>query len=686
MQFKHIKLLNPLKVILSTALICANVFGAEEEKDADNLPPAKKLRIENTVNKQITPEEKVSELKFRMFEFEANLRESRKRGATPKELCSMITPVLDVETAEGIFEHLFLEQRDLTAYELAVKQPEYLIFFAEDHLFHYNIKNAIDHADVESFSQLCKNSNNIRPIHPALIQVIFNYEIFEIFKFYISILNKNEINKIIETKYGNLTLLGWSIMSRNSSFAKELLKHPDIDVNKRCLVRSCIFYFIQLIYDDAAYDATGTSYLYPLNMALGVTNTAFLPLLLSHPDTNPNIKLDASLRCFTPLHQAIISENNKMRTELLLNHPKIELDVLTSGFGNPLYTSSAWRMTEITALLLSHADKMNIHQADRDGDTAYTISSDKETMRLLREVEHIYAEDHEMKLAQHFIRLLSTQQIDKANQTLYKKSTTNNFLHQCVTTITTLHGRASLANPFFEIIRHNNCNVLDTVLELHGTTCNPNMCDINTGLTGLMFAAKNGQLEAIQRLLQFGKIKVNLQCVNFGKTALMYAMEYSQINNKYDVMEALLNSGHPIDFSAACNAGVTALILASVKLKDLKATGLLLNHGANPNQNGFFDHECPPLFYIISSNNIPMMKLMIFHSTNPASLQVVDDYLDSNHIESTEVSEVRQMYNSQCNRLTFLSYLTATSNVTTQSSMQTIFNASDLVRFVTEYL
>jgi ankyrin repeat protein len=112
------------------------------------------------------------------------------------------------------------------------------------------------------------------------------------------------------------------------------------------------------------------------------------------------------------------------------------------------------------------------------------------------------------------------------------------------------------------------------------------------GWTPLMYAAREGSLDAIRALLEF-KADLNLTEPD-GTSALLFAM----INGHYDVAEELVKAG--ADINLADRTGMTPLYAAidmhtmpssygrpapssRVIARSVDAAGMLLAHGANPN-------------------------------------------------------------------------------------------------------
>ncbi len=108
-----------------------------------------------------------------------------------------------------------------------------------------------------------------------------------------------------------------------------------------------------------------------------------------------------------------------------------------------------------------------------------------------------------------------------------------------------------------------------------------------------MLAAKNGNIEMTQRLLDSGKVDIN-KTDKCGKTALMMAAEY----NKSDIIKTLLRYG--ADVTKVDKEGNTALMLARNDNKQIIVS--ILDEAKEAAENKKSDLPTPPVMLIKNQN------------------------------------------------------------------------------------
>ncbi|MGG2197545.1 stalk domain-containing protein [Paenibacillus validus] len=130
---------------------------------------------------------------------------------------------------------------------------------------------------------------------------------------------------------------------------------------------------------------------------------------------------------------------------------------------------------------------------------------------------------------------------------------------------------------------------------------------INTeyaGENGIVFAARDGQLEVVKALLASG-ISPETREPLYSQTALMKATS----NNHLEVIKALIEAGADLD--AKDKSGESALIFA-YKPETLK---LLLDAGANPNVSDNFNESV--LFDRVRAEQTELVKLLLRANADP---------------------------------------------------------------------
>ncbi|MBM7558121.1 ankyrin repeat domain-containing protein [Halanaerobacter jeridensis] len=143
---------------------------------------------------------------------------------------------------------------------------------------------------------------------------------------------------------------------------------------------------------------------------------------------------------------------------------------------------------------------------------------------------------------------------------------------------------------------------------------NVNAVDDTFGRTALMYAAKNGDLGMVNKLIKKGA-NVNYKTkekkgtlrkeVYKGVTALMYAAK----NGDVDMINKLIEEG--ADVTAKDNMGRTALMMAVMNPEAVK---LLIKKGANVNVKS--DKGKTALMYAAAARNIKSIKILLANEAN----------------------------------------------------------------------
>jgi len=124
----------------------------------------------------------------------------------------------------------------------------------------------------------------------------------------------------------------------------------------------------------------------------------------------------------------------------------------------------------------------------------------------------------------------------------------------------------------------------------------------SNGKTALMVAAKQGNKERIQALIEQGA-EVNRSNRN-GGTPIMYGA----LSGETETVSLLLEHGAKVN--AVAENGWTALMIASVK-GYVDVARLLLEHGAEPNQADVYSWT--PLMRAVYEQRLPMVRLLAGH-------------------------------------------------------------------------
>ena len=160
-----------------------------------------------------------------------------------------------------------------------------------------------------------------------------------------------------------------------------------------------------------------------------------------------------------------------------------------------------------------------------------------------------------------------------------------------------------LINNLMVAVRDNNLPLLRNLIHEQNAPVDGSLSD---GLTPLMIASQNGNLEIVKELLIAG-VNPNASRTD-GATALLWA----SLQGYLEVVQELLKAG--ANPNAATKEGETSLIYSSRNGR-LDIADELLKAGANPNAST--NIGLTPLMYAISVNHLEMVQKLLNRGANP---------------------------------------------------------------------
>lgn len=151
------------------------------------------------------------------------------------------------------------------------------------------------------------------------------------------------------------------------------------------------------------------------------------------------------------------------------------------------------------------------------------------------------------------------------------------------------------------------------------------------GVTGLMIAASEGQVDAVEVLIDYAA-SINIQSQATQSTALMFACQKGHV----DIVKILLQNGAKVRLIN--NTGHSADSFATEEIKDLLKAAILANHFINNRLINEISSVWKELFiakiaqHIVTNSDIDLCSRFYEYCTN-------------NNLEiNTEISEILEVY------------------------------------------
>ena len=373
---------------------------------------------------------------------------------------------------------------------------------------------AIKHFKQEDF-------NNLLEAHGKYVDLNFTY--------YIAFREEGFEPENIET-----TLLALAINAENCPLIKILLTHG-VNINQT--------------------DADGYSL---LNIAIDTNNTDIVACILENSKPDIDLQDDEGM---TALISAA-KKNNCAIIKLLLTYGA---DINKADYNGvtALMIAANWGNVEAVQCLLRNSH-IQMNKRDKFGGTAFMhLAVAEQNSCPMLEIFLRYGADINQADDEGITALMSA--IPKNNMNLFECLVYNRTI---IIDQPDKRGMTAL----MWAVRYNNCPMIKILLD-RGADVNKRN---NSGMTPLMKAAHDGQIDVVQCLFDNANVAIN-QRTQAGLTALMFAV-HGRMNN---ILMINLLLGYGADLNQKDIKGWTALMKA-ISLKDKPIIKLLLNVGANP--------------------------------------------------------------------------------------------------------
>ena len=304
-----------------------------------------------------------------------------------------------------------------------------------------------------------------------------------------------------------------------------------------------------LAYNECDHNVVDKDGNTPLQMALSGQNYKAVKQFLLSSKCNPNTNIDG----YTPLH-LVCEEGDLELVSLILSDREYRSDMQCSDGKTPLHSVcssgkvSVSKRSKIVRMLLAHQPSL-VSAIDNTGHTALhfaVTTGDSETVSLLLSAKAslINVQDDQGQTPLHYACLNTGGNNEEVVKFLLSYDA-------CDLNIVDKYGNT----PFKISLECHNFDAARLLME-------NSKCDLSKGfhpLNPLHYACKMNDTQMVSILLSSGKFQVNAQDPVYGKTALHYACNATEIDEE---LVKALTAERECDISIADNSGETILQIA----------------------------------------------------------------------------------------------------------------------------